>query len=111
MYTQCNTEGNQYLLLNEIIDWQKDDFKAVKPEDKFVHSHNGSQHYWMMTKGWKLCVKWKDSTTSWEQLANLKESYPIKVAEFAVSRESTMKPLSHGGCRMYLQSTIESYLL
>jgi hypothetical protein len=29
-----------------------------------------------MTKGWKLCVKWKDSTTSWEQLADLKESYP-----------------------------------
>jgi hypothetical protein len=37
--------------------------------------------------GWKLCVKWKDGTTSWEQLADLKESYPIKVAEFAVSRD------------------------
>jgi hypothetical protein len=24
-----------------------------------------------MTKGWKLCVKWKDGTTSWERLADL----------------------------------------
>jgi hypothetical protein len=57
MYTQCDTEGNQYLLLDEIIDWQKDESKAVKPEDKFVHSHNGNRHYWMTTKGWKQCVK------------------------------------------------------
>jgi hypothetical protein len=24
------------------------------------------------TKGWHLCVKWKDGTTSWERLADLK---------------------------------------
>jgi hypothetical protein len=23
MYTQCDTEGNQYLLLDEIVDWQR----------------------------------------------------------------------------------------
>jgi hypothetical protein len=61
--------------------------KRTKPEDKFVHSHNGNHHYQKMTKGWKLCVKWKDSTTLWEQLADLKESYPTKVAEFAISRD------------------------
>jgi hypothetical protein len=66
MYTQCNTEGNQYLLLDEIIDWQKNKSAAVKKEDKNVYSHNGNQHYQKMTKGWKLCVKWKDGTTSWE---------------------------------------------
>jgi hypothetical protein len=85
MYTQCDTEGNQYLLLDEIVDWQKDESAAVKEEDKYVYSHNGNQHYRKMTKGWKLCVKWKDGTTSWERLADLTESYPIEVAEFAVS--------------------------
>jgi hypothetical protein len=62
--TQYNIEGNQYLLLDEIIDWQKDKSAAVKKEDKYVYSHNGNQHYRKMTKGWKLCVKWKDGTTS-----------------------------------------------
>jgi hypothetical protein len=51
MYTQCDTEGNQYLLLDEIIDWQKDESQAVKLEDKFIHFHKGSQHYWKTTKG------------------------------------------------------------
>jgi hypothetical protein len=37
-------------------------------------------------KGWKLCAKWKDGMTSWHQLADLKESYPIEVAEFAVTQ-------------------------
>jgi hypothetical protein len=26
MYTQCDTEENHYLLLDEIIDWQNDEF-------------------------------------------------------------------------------------
>ena len=39
----------------------------------------------MTTVGWKLCVTWKDGTTSWEILTDLKESYPVVVAECAVS--------------------------
>ncbi len=42
MYTQCDTEGNQYLHLDEIIDWQKDESQAIKLENKFVHSRNGN---------------------------------------------------------------------
>ena len=30
MYVQCDTEGNQYLLLKEIVDWKKDNF-AIDP--------------------------------------------------------------------------------
>jgi len=39
-----------------------------------------------------LCVQWKDGSTSWERLADLKESYPIEVAEFAVSRGLDQQP-------------------
>ena len=37
------------------------------------------------TKGWRLCVKWKDGSTSWEKLSNLKESNPVEVAEYATA--------------------------
>lgn len=37
------------------------------------------------TKGWQLCIEWKDGTTSWEKLADLKESNPIEVAEYEVA--------------------------
>ena len=83
MYAHCDTEGNQYLLLKEIVDWKKDD-SATSPADMYV-THGANRHFRKMTKGWQLCVEWKDGTTSWERLADLKESNPIKVAEFAVA--------------------------
>ena len=30
-----------------------------------------------------MCVQWKNGLTSWEPLADLKESYPVQVAEYA----------------------------
>jgi hypothetical protein len=35
------------------------------------------------TIGWQLCCQWKDGSTSWTNLSDLKESHPIEVAEFA----------------------------
>ena len=46
----------------------------------------------MTTKGWQLCVEWKDGSTTWERLADLKESYPIEVAEYAVARGLEKEP-------------------
>jgi hypothetical protein len=36
------------------------------------------------TKGWHLCVEWRDGTTTWECLTDLKESNPVKVSEYGV---------------------------
>jgi hypothetical protein len=33
-----------------------------------------------------LCVEWKYGTTSWERLADLKESNPVEVAEYAAAK-------------------------
>jgi hypothetical protein len=39
-----------------------------------------------------LCVGWKDGTTSWERLADIKESNPVDVAEYAVGKDLQDKP-------------------
>ena len=44
------------------------------------------------TTGWKLCVLWKDSSTSWENISDLKESHPIETAEYAVSQSLEREP-------------------
>lgn len=82
MFSQCDAEGNQYLLMKEIVDWRKDD-TAVEKVDMYVGS-GSNRHKRKTTKGWQLQVEWKDGTTSWERLADLKESNPVEVAEFAV---------------------------
>ena len=33
-----------------------------------------------------MCVKWKNGTTTWEQLINLKQSYPLELAEYAIAQ-------------------------
>jgi hypothetical protein len=66
MYSQCDAEGNQYLLLGKIINWHRDDSQAIKIVGKYVYSVNGNCHYRKMTKGWKLCIKWCDGSTLWE---------------------------------------------
>ena len=36
-----------------------------------------------MTIGWDLCCQWKDGSTSWEKLSDLKESHPVLMAKYA----------------------------
>jgi hypothetical protein len=90
MYAQCDLNGNQYMLLDSIID-HKVGSNALTREHQII-TVNGRQHHWKTTTGWKLCVEWKDGSTSWERLANLKESYPIEVAEYAVAHGIEKEP-------------------
>jgi hypothetical protein len=62
-------------------------------DDGYIITGNGkSKRLRKTTKGWMLCVHWKDQLTSWEQLADLKESNPVVVAEYAVSRDIHKEP-------------------
>ena len=36
----------------------------------------------MTKKGWEICVLWMDGSTDWIALKDLKQSYPIELAEF-----------------------------
>jgi hypothetical protein len=44
------------------------------------------------TIGWQLCCQWKDGSTSWDNLADLKESHPLETAEYAVTHSIDHKP-------------------
>jgi hypothetical protein len=81
MYTQCDIEGRQYNLMEGIID-HKTDGRAVAPADMYI-KHGSNNKVRKTIKGWHLCAEWKDGTTSWERLADLKESNPVEVAEYA----------------------------
>ena len=90
MYTQCDPEGNQQMLMDALID-HKADGSAITHADRYVIV-KGRRYHRKTTKGWKLCVKWKDGSTSWERLSDLKESFPVQVAEYAVSQSIDHEP-------------------
>jgi hypothetical protein len=81
MYAQCDIEGRQYNLMEGIID-HKTDGHVVAPADMYI-KHGSNKKVRKTTKGWQLCVEWKDETTSWERLAYIKESNHVEVAEYA----------------------------
>jgi hypothetical protein len=91
MYAQCDSDGNQYVLLDSIIDYQRHD-TAIRLSDQIVTRPNGRMYKRRNTIGWELCCQWKDGSMSWERLADLKESHPLETAEFAVTAGIDHKP-------------------
>jgi hypothetical protein len=78
MYAQCDIEDRQYNLMECIID-HKTDGHAFEPAYMYI-KHGSNKKVRKTTKGWHLCVELKYGTTSWERLADLKESNPVEVA-------------------------------
>jgi hypothetical protein len=84
MYAQCDIEVRQYNFMEGIID-HKTDGHAVDPSDMYI-KHGSNKNVRKTTKCWHLCVEWKDGTTSWERLTDLKESNPVEVAEYTAAK-------------------------
>eukprot|EP00804_Cyclotella_cryptica_P021920 CCRYP_000874-RA/>CCRYP_000874-RA protein AED:0.26 eAED:0.26 QI:0/0/0/1/1/1/2/0/446 len=91
VYTQCGADGNQYVVLDAIVDYRKDPSVAVAWKDQ-VSVVNGKKIVKRSTKGWELCCEWKDGSTSWQKLSNLKESHPFQVAEFVFAAQLANEP-------------------
>jgi hypothetical protein len=90
MYSACDHDGNEYLLFDFFVDYKKSDKACTKEGQAMVH--NGKQAMRRMTAGWHLCVQWLDGSTSWQSLKELKESYPLQVAEYAVMQGINDEP-------------------
>ena len=95
MFTQVNNKGNQFLLLQEIMDHKKD-HSAVPPivsQGTVWRSANGQAKPKVLTRGWfLLLVQWKDGSISWEKLTDLKASNTVEVAEYAVANRLLEEP-------------------
>jgi hypothetical protein len=62
MYAQCDEEGNQLLMLQDIVR-HKMNWNAVECADMYIKVGINKQIRKTM-KVWNFCVKWKDGTTS-----------------------------------------------
>jgi hypothetical protein len=91
LYSQVDADSREFILMKEIVDHQLDG-SAVPVEDTYYVNPNGRTTRRMTTKGWKLLVEWKDGTTDWLPLKDLKESYPAQVAEYAVTNKIAEQP-------------------
>ena len=91
LYSQCDDEGNMFLVMSEISDHKRGD-DAIAIADGFVRSRNGNMVPKRTTRGWKLLVEWKDGAQDWVPLVDLKDSNPVELAEYAVANGIDREP-------------------
>jgi hypothetical protein len=65
---------------------------AVPIEDKYLTTRSGQRRLRKTTQGWSFLVNWKDGSESWVKLADLKDSYPIELVDFAKVRGIADEP-------------------
>ena len=90
MYAQCDGNGNDLLLLDSFVDYRKLE-RAMSLQDQQL-TVNGKACMKRSTAGWEICVLWKDESTTWEKLSDLKECYPVETAEYAVLQKLDHEP-------------------
>jgi hypothetical protein len=91
MYAQVDAEGNQFQLLYEITNHRSDKL-VIRIDDGFVTSRNGNRVPKPTTRGWSHLVSWKHGSSDWIPLKDLKDSYPVQIAEYAVANKIKNEP-------------------
>ena len=70
----------------------KSTYAILVGDERFITSKNKQKKLRKTTQGWKLCIEWKDGSTTWEPLKDLKEFNPIEVSEYAVANTIDHEP-------------------
>ena len=65
---------------------------ALPKSKKHIISKNGRRQMRKATIGWYILVKWKNGEEQWVPLRMMKLNHPIKMVEYAVSREISDEP-------------------
>ena len=91
LFAQIDDDGNHQVLMDDIIGHRSNDH-AIKQQDAFIVTKKGTRRRKETTKGWELLVRWKDGGTDCVALKDIKESYPVQVAEYAVLARISEEP-------------------
>lgn len=89
--SQVDEEGRKTMLIDEIEDHRKLD-DAIPIEKGTFTTKSGRQRKVLTTKGWELYVRWKDGSGDWVSLKDLKDSYPIPLADYAIANNLEDEP-------------------
>jgi hypothetical protein len=102
MFAQVEDEGNRNVLFEEIID-HRTNGTEVKQQDALLTTCNGKKRRRETTKGWEILIHWKDGSTTWVSMKDIKGSYPVQLAEYATQRRIAGEPASVWWIRHVLQ--------
>ena len=88
---RVDDEGHAHLMLHEIEDHRVLDNAIPKSQGTFVTSQ-GVTRKKRTTRGWDMLVRWKDGSSNWVCLKDMKESYPVDTMEYAIKHNIHEEP-------------------
>ena len=80
---QVDEEGKRQMMIDEIVDHRVMEEAIPKNEGTFI-TRSGMKRKKRTTRGWKICVQWKDGSTNWIALKDLNDYYPVYLADYVV---------------------------
>ena len=85
IYAQVDDDGYTMLKVDEILDHRSNEHAVRKTAATLDEVPK-------TTKGWELCVRWKNGDSQWIPLKDMKESNPIELAEYAHANNLAEEP-------------------
>ena len=79
---RVDDEDHSHMMLDEVEDHRVLENAISRSKGTFITSQ-GTSRKKRTTKGWDLLIRWKDGSSNWVSLKDIKASYPIEVMEYA----------------------------
>jgi hypothetical protein len=77
IYDETNDDGYQEVLFEQIIGRDRCIPEPSSMQDDTLTPDNIRKSNKYTTKGWMICISWKDGTSSWHPMSEIKNSYPL----------------------------------
>ena len=91
LFYQVDQDGQRFVLFNAVID-SRTDGTHIMEGDSFIHMSNGNKRRRETTKGWEFFIQWKYGSSTWNQVKDVKESFLLELAEYALINQTTDEP-------------------
>jgi len=72
IYSNMSDDGSEEQMFHDIID-----HRQIYEDPDNLHKFT--------TKGWEISVAWTDGTSSWHKMVEIKNSFPLALAEYAIA--------------------------
>jgi hypothetical protein len=92
IFNQVDEDEYDLSLFKDIIGHEQDSTALLEEEKQLIGNLQDSEpvrnsnkmNPMYTTRGWKICIEWHDSTTSWLPLTDVKNSFPVHLAQYVV---------------------------
>jgi hypothetical protein len=89
---QVDHDGHRQMLFEAIMDHHNEG-TALQGEKASIKNSSGVSRNVETTKGWECLIQWHNGSTTWNKMKDVKDSYPVQLAEYAVENALEQEPV------------------